>query len=761
MSQYFLGDLEDDLNGNSEQLSSSFGTNNTRKEGFSKFLDHKAELGKFRSSSAPPTVVEEALAAPNVDSEEFDEFRADPAYVQYYYNQRLLNPRLPRPLVLTNTWKTSTKNEDENSVQKKKDNTLSSYADVAKQKSAVQTAQQQQQVQKSTTVVDRIQKDFPRTPSPVYTLQNGTAPVTVLQKTNTLAVPQPQQPKLAVPQPTRPKAVAPSQKPTPMFFPDIPDAENDTTTHDLADHMQNMNFVDNTDQYLKPPTAQHQQPQHQQQPRPFQPMPLQQPDMMGYFNYGYPTYPPQMYPFMQTAQISPVLMNYPSQVKDQNQRKMFFNQPVQPISQPAYEAPNDYYTTPVTQSAWDNPSPAVVAPQPVAQQAAQQSVVSPPPKERRRQKNNGQTTKQSMQTVQAPAPSADDDNGPRSKVMEEFKSGKNRRFELKDIVGHVKEFSRDQYGSRFIQQKLETATNKEKELIFSELFPYALELMTDVFGNYVIQKFFEHGTPEQKKNLAKILKGHVLALTLQTYGCRVIQKALELIEDDDKAIIAEELNGHVMRCVQDQNGNHVIQKCIEKVPSKHVQFIVDAFANNVASQAVHAYGCRVIQRMLEHCNDKQSKTILDELLIALPKLVKDQYGNYVVQHVLERGHLKHKLAIVRATKNQITIMSQNKFASNVVEKCFQFGGKKERQDILDEILAKSKDPNNSNLITMMKDQYANYVVQKIIEMADDQQRKQIYEAVKPLLPIIRRLTFAKHIMACIEKYLGSSSDKLN
>lgn len=57
MSQYFLGDLEDDLNGNSEQLSGSFGTN-TRKDAFSKFLDHKMELGKFRSSSAPPTVVE-------------------------------------------------------------------------------------------------------------------------------------------------------------------------------------------------------------------------------------------------------------------------------------------------------------------------------------------------------------------------------------------------------------------------------------------------------------------------------------------------------------------------------------------------------------------------------------------------------------------------------------------------------------------------------------------------------------------------------
>lgn len=46
----------------------------------------------------------------------------------------------------------------------------------------------------------------------------------------------------------------------------------------------------------------------------------------------------------------------------------------------------------------------------------------------------------------------------------------------------------DQYGSRFIQQKLETATDEEKNAIFPEILPIGRTLMTDVFGNYVIQK---------------------------------------------------------------------------------------------------------------------------------------------------------------------------------------------------------------------------------------------------------------------------------
>ena len=48
------------------------------------------------------------------------------------------------------------------------------------------------------------------------------------------------------------------------------------------------------------------------------------------------------------------------------------------------------------------------------------------------------------------------------------------------------EFSGDQHGSRFVQQKLETASSEEKQMIFNEIVPdNTLQLVQDVFGNYV------------------------------------------------------------------------------------------------------------------------------------------------------------------------------------------------------------------------------------------------------------------------------------
>lgn len=345
---------------------------------------------------------------------------------------------------------------------------------------------------------------------------------------------------------------------------------------------------------------------------------------------------------------------------------------------------------------------------------------------------------------------ADNPGTVRSSLLEEFRNNKNRKFELQDIVGHVFEFSGDQHGSRFIQQKLETATPAEKQLVFKEIVPSAHQLMVDVFGNYVIQKFFEHGTPEQKRALASCLEGHVLSLAVQMYGCRVIQKALESIDIDQQAMLVKELEGHVMKCVKDQNGNHVIQKCIERIPPRLCQFIVDAFVGQVYALATHPYGCRVIQRILEHCGEEPSVApILDELMRCTSSLVQDQYGNYVIQHVLEHGKPKDKSIIVSKVKGQVVQLSQHKFASNVIEKCVQYGTPKERLLILDEILGNRGE--SATLLAMMKDQYANYVVQKMLDVVEDPQREVIVQRIKPHLNQLKKFTYGKHIIARLEK----------
>ncbi|PIA43873.1 hypothetical protein AQUCO_01800130v1 [Aquilegia coerulea] len=337
--------------------------------------------------------------------------------------------------------------------------------------------------------------------------------------------------------------------------------------------------------------------------------------------------------------------------------------------------------------------------------------------------------------------------------LEELKSSKARKFELSDITGRIVEFSADQHGSRFIQQKLENCSIEQKSSVFKEILPHASKLMTDVFGNYVIQKFFEHGSPEQRKELAGQLAGHIMSLSLQMYGCRVIQKALEVIELDQKTRLVHELDGHVMKCVRDQNGNHVIQKCIECVPTEKIGFIISSFRGQVAALSTHPYGCRVIQRVLEYCTDElQSTCIVDEILESTCALAEDQYGNYVTQHVLEKGKPHERNQIISKMAGKIVQLSQHKFASNVVEKCLAHGDYTQRELLIDEIVGQTE--GNDNLLTMMKDQFANYVVQKILEICTDKQRDILLGRIRVHLHALKKYTYGKHIVVRFEQWCG-------
>nr|CAD7409866.1 unnamed protein product [Timema cristinae] len=349
----------------------------------------------------------------------------------------------------------------------------------------------------------------------------------------------------------------------------------------------------------------------------------------------------------------------------------------------------------------------------------------------------------------------------RSRLLEDFRNNRFPSLQLRDLANHIVEFSQDQHGSRFIQQKLERATVAEKQLVFQEILAAAYNLMTDVFGNYVIQKFFEFGTHEQKSTLAQKVRGHVLPLALQMYGCRVIQKALESISAEQQQEIVRELDGHVLKCVKDQNGNHVVQKCIECVDPIALQFIINAFQGQVFSLSTHPYGCRVIQRILEHCTQEQTSPILEELHQHTEQLIQDQYGNYVIQHVLvlrlaEHGKPEDKSQIILSVRGKVLVLSQHKFASNVVEKCVTHATRSERAVLIEEVCGF----NDSALHVMMKDQYANYVVQKMIDVSEPAQRKVLMHKIRPHLNSLRKYTYGKHIIAKLEKFFMKTASAM-
>jgi pumilio RNA-binding family len=58
-------------------------------------------------------------------------------------------------------------------------------------------------------------------------------------------------------------------------------------------------------------------------------------------------------------------------------------------------------------------------------------------------------------------------------------------------------------------------------------------------------------------------------------------------------------------------------------------------------------------------------------------------------------------------------------------------------------------------MSMIRDQYSNYTVQKAIDLADDVQIQQIMEQLQGNIAVVRKCTYGKHIVARLEKRTGT------
>lgn len=371
--------------------------------------------------------------------------------------------------------------------------------------------------------------------------------------------------------------------------------------------------------------------------------------------------------------------------------------------------------------------------------------------------------KQKGNQTASPDPADMEDNKMRSEALNEVRrtAGKGCKLTLAEVMPHVIEFSKDQHGSRYLQNLLEPSSNppeREKQQAFEAILPETKQLANDIFGNFVIQKFFDMGTAEMRKQLVEQMRGDVLKLALETYGCRVIQKALVHVPRDTQIILAEELRNNVPKCIQDMHGNFVIQKCIEQMPPDSVSFIIDHVAEDVEKWATHTYGCRVIQRLLEHCSPAQLERVLSQILQCIPKLATDNFGNYVVQHILEHGRKEDKSRIIKFMQTDIVKYSINKQSSNVVEKCFvecatgehsQFLDA-DRQGLYQAVL------RQDTLKQMIDDKFGNYIVQRMIEYSKGDDRVRVRSALLQHQDALRSSQNGKHILSTLNKEFGDT-----
>ncbi|CDS09247.1 hypothetical protein LRAMOSA10607 [Lichtheimia ramosa] len=328
---------------------------------------------------------------------------------------------------------------------------------------------------------------------------------------------------------------------------------------------------------------------------------------------------------------------------------------------------------------------------------------------------------------------------------------------VEDFKGQLYDLCKDQNGCRFLQKKLEEPDSNEQhhlQMILDEIQPYFVELMTEPFGNYLCQKLIEHCNDTQRDGLVDTVAPDILRISLNMHGTRAVQRLIEFISTPHQiyTVIAA-LDPNVVTLIKDLNGNHVIQKCLHRLSEEHKQFVYDAVSKHCIQVGTHRHGCCVLQRCIDYASETQKDQLVKVITWHALPLVQDPFGNYVVQYVLDLGDITYTDTLVRCFLEHVCDLSVQKFSSNVIEKCIRVAEPETRRLLVAELM------NESSIEKLLRDSFANYVVQTCLEYADEDQRLHLIDLIRPHLPSIRSTPYGKRISSKIQREQAPASGR--
>lgn len=334
-----------------------------------------------------------------------------------------------------------------------------------------------------------------------------------------------------------------------------------------------------------------------------------------------------------------------------------------------------------------------------------------------------------------------------------YPDGYMMQTEDQDVLTNAYEMAKDQMGCRVLQRKLESNNEYIVRVVFSQTLLHFAELMVHPFGNYLCQKMIEVCSESQLKMLLDLIAPQLFELSLDPHGTRVVQKIIEIFgQTDCISQVATSLEPHSQQLITDMNGNHVVQRFLSACSPGLNQFIYDAVCANIFPVATNRHGCCVLQRCIDSASEFQRESLVSCIVENAVALVQDAYGNYAVQYVLDLNLPSVNARLGHIFTQQIVVLSEQKFSSNVIEKCLQ-QNKPEVQELMIREIAKPR-----NVGEMIVDQYANYVVQRALTLAAPRLQKDLLavlptQGIKSNLDQLKRSQFGKRVYSkLVKKY---------
>jgi hypothetical protein len=310
-----------------------------------------------------------------------------------------------------------------------------------------------------------------------------------------------------------------------------------------------------------------------------------------------------------------------------------------------------------------------------------------------------------------------------------------------ELASQAHNIAKHQNGCRFLQKKLEENPFLARTLFFPSVLGYINELSNAQFGHYFIKKLILYLNEDELLQFIAIIFPVLPNIATNQYGTRVLQDFIDYLKNEKLLnSFIKVLLPHVAMFINDLNASYIIYKLI-LLNSEYNVPIHEKINSSINEIATNRKGCQFLKKYLETVDENKIKILVDNIYKNLDCIIMDQYGNYLIQNlILENNPAINKENILNEIIKNVVKYSNQKFASNVVEKCFELN-EEIKEKIINEILKKE------NFDKMLLDNYGNYVVQKAINKTEGETQDKFLKMIVDIVHNLEKVNFGQKLLS--------------
>jgi hypothetical protein len=299
--------------------------------------------------------------------------------------------------------------------------------------------------------------------------------------------------------------------------------------------------------------------------------------------------------------------------------------------------------------------------------------------------------------------------------------------------------ARYQNGCRYLQKRVENNQKLVPTVFFPKVLGHIQELSNDQFGNYYIKILIKYLPEDMIYKLIQLIHPSIAKIGTNQYGTKVLQHLIEFLGNEKNLLFfIQKTLPHVVVLINDINGIHIIQKLIY-IKSKYIQLIYNEIFKNINLIAVTRDGSNFIKKLLDFLDDNNMTSLINAINDNLPTIITNQHGNYIIQSIIMKENLALKYTIIETIIKNIVFFSNQKFSSNVVEKCFEVEEMKDK--VIDVII------KDNNFEQILLNEYGNYVIQKALLKSDQIKQQLLFKLFVPLVHKLQCLPFGQKLLS--------------